>query len=66
MPSSLLELFQIAVDSIGTVLHSHTAALLIIAGYLLINVLAYFLTKGREFAFAGWTGALLLIPFIKW
>lgn len=66
MPGSIYDLFQMMVDAVGTILHQHTAALLIIAAYVMINVMAYFLTKGREFAFAGWTGALLLIPFIKW
>ncbi len=39
--------------------------LLIVAGYLALNGIAYFFTKGKEFAIVGWTGLFFLIPFIK-
>ncbi len=65
MPSSIHDLLQLAVDGISTVLHTHTVALLIVAIYILFNVLMYATTKGKEFCWAGYTGALFLIPFIK-
>lgn len=46
-------------------LYSHPVPLLIVAGYLGVNILLFAVTKGKEFVIAGYTGALFLIPFLK-
>jgi hypothetical protein len=65
MPSTLIELLDVASKFVGTFLHSHTVALSIVAVYVLFNAVMFAVTKGREFAWAGYTGALFLLPFIK-
>lgn len=65
MPSTMIELLETATKFVDTFLYSHTIALSIVAAYVLFNAVMFAVTKGKEFAWAGYTGALFLIPFLK-
>jgi hypothetical protein len=65
MPSTLIGLLEAATKFVDSFLYSHTTALSIVAVYILFNMVMFAITKGREFVWSGYTGALFLIPFIK-
>lgn len=65
MIDSLMEVLAQLTTFVDGFLYSHPVALLIVAGYLMVNILLFALTKGKEFAIAGYAGALFLIPFLK-
>jgi hypothetical protein len=56
---------QMIVQLIAPLFVQNTVPLMIIATYIFLNVGLYFHTRGKEFAIAGYSGALFLIPFLK-
>lgn len=38
---------------------------LVIAGFILLNLVLYFCTRGKEFAIVGFSAVLFLLPFVR-
>jgi len=63
--NSLMHTLEILVHWVNSILWQNPGAFLVIASFIAVNVLMYFLTRGREFAITGYAGVLFLLPFVK-
>lgn len=65
MIETLIDTLEQLTTFVDSFLYAHPVALLLVAGYIMLNILLFMVTKGKEFVIAGYTGALFLIPFLK-
>lgn len=47
-------------------LFQNSGAFALIAAYIMVSVVLYFISRGKEFIIAGYAGVLFFLPFLKY